>query len=165
MFRGHLKMLIMHCLDEKRMSGYSLMKYLTEKTGQRPSPGALYPLLQAMAKEGVVSMAKSSKKKLYALTAKGKKLKQEMGDMKAQAVNALEQTMNLWKNLCDKEIGFHNIILSSIKRGEVPFNEIGKDLAAFRQVIAELHNNGKIRKKQKQIGQILRKACRQLRRI
>ncbi|MGC9385283.1 MAG: PadR family transcriptional regulator, partial [Kosmotogaceae bacterium] len=63
MIRGHLKVMVLKGLSEKRMTGYSLMKYIDEKIGVKPSPGSMYPLLKDLEKEDLIRSKKIDNKK------------------------------------------------------------------------------------------------------
>jgi DNA-binding PadR family transcriptional regulator len=74
--RGMLKFTILKLLKKGPKHGYEIKKLIEKQTGWEPSPGALYPMLHQMKKQGFISKAKSSSKKRipYKLTKKGKNL-------------------------------------------------------------------------------------------
>ncbi len=69
---GHLKGIVLNCLEARPDSGYGIMASIKNNTGWKPSTGSMYPLLQEMRNEGLVAEKKDEKKKIYHLTAKGK---------------------------------------------------------------------------------------------
>lgn len=161
MFRGHLRMLVLHILGEQPASGYGIMKQLQEKTGRKPSPGALYPVLEAMSSEGLLT----KKQGLYSLTKKGSEMKEKMGDLRTKMIASLEESTRMWGMMCPDEANFHDLIIDALKRGEVPFKEISTELSQFRGAIVTLYQNGSIRKNQKSIITILKETTARLQKI
>jgi DNA-binding PadR family transcriptional regulator len=60
--RGLLRFYAMLSISQKPKSGYDLMKEIEFKTegAWRPGPGAVYPVLQKLAKDGLISVRKKS---------------------------------------------------------------------------------------------------------
>ena len=54
MLRGFLKIVVLKALAESPKSGYSLMKFIEERVGSKPSSGSMYPLLDSLKTEGLV---------------------------------------------------------------------------------------------------------------
>lgn len=77
--RGFLKAYLLMLLREKPVHGYALMKGIKKKTGfWKPSPGAIYPLLNSLMKEGYIEEVPcQGRSKVYRLTKKGKALSRE----------------------------------------------------------------------------------------
>ncbi len=71
MLRGFLKIVVLKALADGPKSGYALMKFVEERVGSKPSSGSMYPLLEKLSKEGLIS-SKGTKKKEYNLTVEGK---------------------------------------------------------------------------------------------
>jgi DNA-binding PadR family transcriptional regulator len=74
MGRGDVRAAILALLLEKPMHGYQLIQEIEERSGGswKPSPGSVYPALQLLADEDLVSVAESDGKKTYALTDEGR---------------------------------------------------------------------------------------------
>jgi DNA-binding PadR family transcriptional regulator len=66
-------------LKEEPRHGYSIMTELAERSGGlwRPSPGSVYPVLQQLQDEGLVSAEDSDGRKVFSLTAAGRQLVEE----------------------------------------------------------------------------------------
>jgi len=73
--RGDMRPIVLSALAEKPMHGYEIIRQLEDKTHGwwRPSPGSIYPMLQMLEEEGVVTSTEVDGKKVYELTAEGKK--------------------------------------------------------------------------------------------
>jgi DNA-binding PadR family transcriptional regulator len=76
MGRGDVRAAILALLNEKPMHGYQLIQEIEERSGGswKPSPGSVYPTLQLLADEGLISVEESSGRKTYSLTEAGKVL-------------------------------------------------------------------------------------------
>jgi len=72
--RGDVRIAALYLLSEEPMHGYQIMQELAERTGGvwSPSPGSIYPTLQQLEDEGLVSSEKRDGKKVYHLTESGR---------------------------------------------------------------------------------------------
>ena len=70
---GEVRLVILKLLREKPMHGYEVMKALAEETDgwYKPSPGTVYPTLQWLEDEGLVSSEEQEGKKVYSITNAG----------------------------------------------------------------------------------------------
>jgi DNA-binding PadR family transcriptional regulator len=73
--RGDMKYIILNVLIEGPMHGYDVMRKLEEKSEGlwRPSPGSVYPTLQLLEDEDLVSIKFENDKKVYTITDEGRK--------------------------------------------------------------------------------------------
>ena len=71
---GDLKLVILKLLSEEPSYGYQLMKTMETRTGgaYRASAGAVYPTLQQMEDEGLVTSEQKDGKRVYQITEAGK---------------------------------------------------------------------------------------------
>ncbi|WP_062465157.1 PadR family transcriptional regulator [Demequina soli] len=74
MGRGDVRTAILALLDEGPMHGYQIIREIEARTGGRwrPSAGSVYPTLQLLADEGLVSAEITDDRKVYALTDEGR---------------------------------------------------------------------------------------------
>lgn len=74
--RGDVRNAILLLLAEQPMHGYQLMEAIAERSGGRwrPSPGAVYPTLNLLEDEGVITLTQSAGRKLAELTEDGRAL-------------------------------------------------------------------------------------------
>ena len=72
--RGEIRTALMAILDEAPGHGYELIQRIEGKTGGRwkPSPGSVYPTLQLLEDEGLITAADQDGKRTYVLTESGK---------------------------------------------------------------------------------------------
>jgi DNA-binding PadR family transcriptional regulator len=71
--RGNVRAALLALLAERPMHGYEMIQELDARTGGvwRPSPGSVYPTLQMLEDEGLVSSEEDGGKRLFSLTDTG----------------------------------------------------------------------------------------------
>ncbi|MBO3102370.1 PadR family transcriptional regulator [Cellulomonas fengjieae] len=71
--RGDIRAAILLLLAEEPMHGYQLIQQISERSGGtwRPSPGAIYPALNLLEDEGLVTITAESGRKMATLTEAG----------------------------------------------------------------------------------------------
>jgi DNA-binding PadR family transcriptional regulator len=72
--RGNVRAVILALLGERPMHGYEMIQLLAERTNGmwQPSPGSVYPALQLLEDEGLISSEETEGKRLYSLTDQGR---------------------------------------------------------------------------------------------
>jgi DNA-binding PadR family transcriptional regulator len=77
--RGDVRTGLLSLLADKPMHGYDLIRELEERSGGmwRPSPGSIYPTLQLLEDEGLVTGAEQDGKRVYSITEAGRAELQE----------------------------------------------------------------------------------------
>ncbi|MCS5733745.1 PadR family transcriptional regulator [Herbiconiux daphne] len=72
--RGDVRAAVLALLAEQPMHGYQIIHEIEERSGGswKPSAGSVYPTLQLLADEGLVSAEESNGRKTYALTETGR---------------------------------------------------------------------------------------------
>lgn len=73
--RGDVRASSLALLDEKPMHGYDLIRELEQRSAGmwRPSPGSIYPTLQLLEDEGLVTAEEHDGKRVYSITDAGKR--------------------------------------------------------------------------------------------
>ncbi|SHM17167.1 PadR family transcriptional regulator [Actinacidiphila paucisporea] len=71
--RGDVRASILALLKDRPMHGYEMIQEIAERSGGawKPSPGSVYPTLQLLEDEGLISSASEGGKKLFTLTDTG----------------------------------------------------------------------------------------------
>lgn len=71
--RGDLKYMILELLRDRPMHGYEVMRALeeTSRGAYTASPGSVYPALQSLEDEGLVTSEEGDGRKVYTITEKG----------------------------------------------------------------------------------------------
>ncbi len=74
MGRGDVRTAVLALLAEQPMHGYQIIHEIDERSGGswKPSPGSVYPTLQLLADEGLISAEESNGRKTYTLTDEGR---------------------------------------------------------------------------------------------
>jgi DNA-binding PadR family transcriptional regulator len=108
MGRGDVRAAVLALRAEKPMHGYQIIQEIGERSGGawKPSPGSVYPTLQLLADEGIISAEESNGRKTYSLTEGGRLIADAATESKAP-----------WENQGARETG----------RGALP--KAGIDLA------------------------------------
>jgi DNA-binding PadR family transcriptional regulator len=72
--RGEVRTAVLTLLAEQPMHGYQIIHEIEERSGGswKPSAGSVYPTLQLLADEGLISAEESNGRKIYSLTAEGR---------------------------------------------------------------------------------------------
>ena len=72
--RGEIRPLILAALSQKPMHGYEVIQALEARSGGRwrPSAGSVYPSLQQLADEGLVTSEEIESRRTYSLTESGR---------------------------------------------------------------------------------------------
>ncbi|WP_431950333.1 PadR family transcriptional regulator [Actinacidiphila sp. bgisy167] len=72
--RGDVRASILALLSDRPMHGYEMIQEIAERSGGawKPSPGSVYPTLQLLEDEGLISSASEGGKKLFTLTEAGR---------------------------------------------------------------------------------------------
>ena len=72
--RGDVRASILALLKDRPMHGYEMIQEIAERSGGawKPSPGSVYPTLQLLEDEGLISSASEGGKKLFTLSEAGR---------------------------------------------------------------------------------------------
>jgi hypothetical protein len=72
--RGDVRAAVLALLAEKPMHGYQMIHEIEERSGGswKPSAGSVYPTLQLLADEGLISVEEANGRKIYSLTDTGR---------------------------------------------------------------------------------------------
>lgn len=79
MGRGDIRTAILVALAEEPMHGYQIIQSIEARSGGswKPSPGSIYPTLQLLADEGLVTAEQVGERKVYSLTKTGRTAAEE----------------------------------------------------------------------------------------
>lgn len=93
---GDMKYVILKILKDKPRHGYEVMKELEERMHgcYTASPGTVYPTLQWLEDEGLVRAQDVDGKKVYEITAEGKKFLEEHRDLVEDIFDRVKDAVN-----------------------------------------------------------------------
>jgi len=91
--RGDVRAAILALLREGPRNGYQIMSEIEERSGGawRPSPGAVYPALQALADEGLIAGEESAGRRTFGLTDAGREYVERNPEMARGTWESAEQ--------------------------------------------------------------------------
>jgi len=163
--KGYLTFLVLNELSKQELTGYDLSKQIEKKTGcWKPSYGSMYPLLNQLLKEKAVTMHVDKRKKLYALTERGKLKLHDAKKEKDMLISQLIEDIHVFETLFPKHYFLHAVdALEDLKRGTIPLSDIQTEIMALKHTIMELHAKKRIPQHKNHIKNILQKADKELR--
>lgn len=85
MGRGDVRAAVLALLAEGPMHGYQIIHEIDRRSGGswKPSPGSVYPTLQLLSDEGLISAEESNGRKTYSLTLEGREAADAAADRTA----------------------------------------------------------------------------------
>ncbi|MFF1544557.1 PadR family transcriptional regulator [Streptomyces sp. NPDC058291] len=114
--RGDVRLSILALLKVRPMHGYEMIQEIAERSGGawKPSPGSVYPTLQLLEDEGLISSESDGGKKLFSLTEEGRAAAEEgpeapweeaargvdweaLGEIRQAGVGLMEAFGQVWK--------------------------------------------------------------------
>lgn len=170
MTRGFLKYYILKLLSEEPHTGYGLMKRIEEETGfWKPSTGSMYPLLQALENQALITHEGEEDRKVYSLTKQGQAALAAACQAKAEILEGLQRAFEV----CGRVFGREEVELlrrqmHSWLKGDTPpgFEKIPKSLRPrlflLRQILFSLPYEKLSERRIKKINEILDGALTQL---
>ncbi len=72
-FKGFLSFLILHELNSRHLYGEQLAERIGARKGSALTPGTIYPALKMLRAHKLVKYTQDGRKKIYALTPKGRR--------------------------------------------------------------------------------------------
>lgn len=93
MARGDVRAAVLSLLAEKPMHGYQIINEIAERSGGswKPSAGSVYPTLQLLADEGLISAEEQGGRKTYSLTEAGRAVVAETSETPAPWESSAEK--------------------------------------------------------------------------
>ena len=165
MIRGHLRILVLKGLEEGEKSGYGLMKYIEEKIGSKPSSGSIYPVMDALKEKGLVKVKEEGRRKIYCLTTQGKKVVKKAEEQKEDLMKRFSEGFKMMTTLTGEKTGPFDEMMKAMHKGEIPFKQMGLELAKLRQEIVRLNSKKLPQQDKEKAKKILKEATQKLKRI
>ena len=166
MSNGPLKITVMKLLSEETLSGYALMKALSEKTGWKPSPGSIYPLLAELNKKKFITSKQHGREKCYYLTLQGNKMLQELSAKKNAFHKDMESHLRIMAMLGEeKEAEDMKMILRIMSEKQGHLSWIHEEAVLLRRCVFQLAEKNLTTSEQKKVKIILKKTAQELRKF
>ena len=138
------------------------MKLIEKNVGAKPSPGSMYPLLDNLKKEGLVTVKGVGRKKEYTLTPTGKKQLKIVDKKRTECLDNFIEGMKMLQALTGENLKFPMAMVNSMRRGELPFKEINPEWDNLRGFLFRMLQQGTLKSKAPRVRKILSSAFKEL---
>ena len=104
--RGDFKMLVLSILKERPMHGYEIARTIEKRSHgmYRPSAGAIYPALRALEDKRYVHVKSEGRRKIYSITATGKRSLQAMHARLHECLKNIREAMGPERSILMEEM-------------------------------------------------------------
>lgn len=94
---GFLKLTVLKMVSKGPIHGYALMKEIERLTDEdwKPSPGSIYPALQELVADGLVTASPQGRRKLYEITPKGQEAMERALGYAADTIRHLNRLLTM----------------------------------------------------------------------
>ena len=103
MLKGLLKMSMLKIISENKATGYQIIKKVNELTGEKPSTGSIYPLLESMQAKGWIKGTTQKGKTTYEITESGQEVLKAHGSLRDYYEQKLNGSISLIHSTFDNE--------------------------------------------------------------
>ncbi len=162
MLRGFLNVVVLKALADGPKSGYALMKYVQERVGVKPSPGSMYPLLENLKADGLVTVLGVARAKEYRLTPRGKKNLRLIEQKRNECLTNFLEGMKMLSALTGEDMKFPMAMVESMRKGTFPFREINPEWDHVRNSVFIMMQKGLLARNAPKVRKILARAYREL---
>jgi DNA-binding PadR family transcriptional regulator len=133
--KGDIRAAILALLAEQPRNGYQLMQEIEERSGGtwRPSPGSVYPALQQVEDENLVTAEAAGAGKVFKLTAQGRAYVEERAD-ELKAPWAARGGADLREEIHEIREQFGQLMAAF---GQVARSGDAKQLAAAKKIVSD----------------------------
>jgi DNA-binding PadR family transcriptional regulator len=117
--RANVRAAILALLMERPMHGYEMISELDSRTGGawRPSPGSVYPTLQLLEDEGLITSEQAGGRRRFTLTDAGRAEAEQAGETPPWAEYAEGGPMANWHDLKQAAMGTMNALRQVMMTG------------------------------------------------
>jgi formylmethanofuran dehydrogenase subunit E len=162
---GMLHHLIILKVNERPHTGYSLAKAIQAGTGRKPSWGSIYPLLEHLKKEGLVSVSAEGRKKNYTITKEGRRLAQSFHQHHEKLIDTLLRDSRTVCEITGQDPDMLLEMFNRFKHEEDPLRPISDKALRLRRLILQMAHDGRIERNKQRINTILSDTIKRLERI
>ena len=117
--RPNVRAALLALLTERPMHGYEMIQELEQRTGGmwRPSPGSVYPTLQLLEDEGLITSTTEGGRKSFTLTEAGQAEATEAAAQAPWSAFEAAGTVNSWQDIREAAIGTMNALRQVLRNG------------------------------------------------
>ncbi len=164
--KGQLKNITLKLLSEKPMSGSEIVHTIEEQLGWKPSYGSMYPLLEQLLSEKLVTCQEEKKKKKYTLTEKGKKELQKNKKNKESLVKLLNKTYGIMKEVYGVDASeIDKNLAEEVTEGNIAIEDIQQESIDMKKEIYRIMKSKNYKKNRIELKKILRETIQNMKRI
>jgi DNA-binding PadR family transcriptional regulator len=156
---------VLHSLSKGSKSGYTLMQQLEKNIGKKPSPGSMYPLLMKLKKHGFVTVKESGKKKIYTITAKGRKEFKKLHQHKHYHVEHMKQHVKMLEHMTGHKQTDVLKMFDKLKKGRMPFLWLFPDALKLRKAMLGTAERVTGKQKREKVKKIVRRTVKELQKV
>ena len=136
---GYLKLMVLNELEHKNQTGYQLIHSLSLELGKKPSSGSIYPLLNSMLEENLISVKEEGRKKIYSISSLGKKTMVKMFSQKEDSMLKHLRFVNKFNEFMNKGCSLtKNKVNIEFKKNTSLLTKNVKDWKGLRDLVMEL---------------------------
>lgn len=166
MMRGYLRILTLKALKEGTKTGYGLIKYIEEETGHKPSFGSIYPLLEHLLTEKLVTCKEKDNKKFYSLTKEGIEQLKSLANKKEEMIEKLQEVTKIFTMIHGQKLGpYQKKMMEKMKTDSMNLGDMPLEILRIKEISAKLMIEGKMKTHRKEINKILKKANDELKKL
>lgn len=156
-------MLVLKELSSESLSGYDLINKLAHVIGKAPSSGSVYPLLQELDEKGIVNFKQEGRRKVYSITAKGRRLMERILKEKEDITLKNAELIRLIGDLTgDDEASQMTTCVDQLKSGQELFLKNFDVWADFKTTAMKLASQPDFKKKEKKLVVIIKDATKKI---
>ncbi|MFT4261058.1 MAG: PadR family transcriptional regulator [Candidatus Woesearchaeota archaeon] len=163
--RGQLKTTILNSILNEPLSGSQIIKKIEQDYHWKPSPGSLYPQLEQIEKEGLAKIKEEKNKKIYTITAKGKKQLEKLSKNKKEFLQLLEKSHLLMKEIYGVDSGIDQKVLQQLKEDNINFSDIEKESSQLKKETFRILTSKNYKKNKQKIKEVFKKTIAELKKI
>lgn len=160
-----LNHVVLHKLMEQPLTGYALCTKIEQLAGKRPSYGSIYPILERLTAEGLLTQHEEGRKKIYTITPKGKVAAQSYKEQHQQFFESMVAQNKMFCELTGQDPTPVNYMLQRLKQGDNPLKGVAENAFKMRDTLFTLAEQGLVQKRSKEINAILVDARKKLEKL
>lgn len=160
--RGFLPIVVLSALAESPKSGYTLMKHIHERVGVKPSSGSIYPLLDHLKTQGIITSKTRGRSTEYAITKTGKEQLAAIEQKRDERLTKIIESMKMLSTITGENMTFPIGMITALKSGTLPFKEINPEWEHVRKTLFTTLQNNTLAKNAPRVKSILRETHRKL---
>ena len=156
-------MTVLEHLHRAPSSGYAIVKAINEQTGWKPSFGSMYPLLERLESEGLVTVKEEGRSKVYHLTTSGNKVSKEERETRNRAHRTIIEQLTVLASMGDEHArDAADMLRRAEKTGTFPDTP---EIIEMRQEVFRIFREGLDKTHRAELKAVATKATKEFKKI